>query len=36
MLGAVVNELEAQRDKSIDRAFANRMIGWTNDLIGSH
>ena len=35
-LGALVEQLLAQRGKAIDAAFANRMIGWANDLIAAH
>src|SRR5439155_7593273 len=32
-LQAFVHDVEAQRGKKIDGAFADRLIGWTNDLI---
>lgn len=34
-LGGVVNQLTAERGKGIDAAFADRMIGWVNDLIAA-
>ena len=35
-LVALVEQLMAQRGKGIDTTFANRMIGWANDLIAAH
>ena len=35
-LGAVVQQLEGQRGKGVNAVFAQRMIGWTNDLIAVH
>jgi hypothetical protein len=35
-LSAVVEQLEGQLGKGVDAAFAQRMIGWTTDLIAVH
>ena len=33
MLGAWINQLEAQRGKKVDTATANRFIAFASDLI---
>ena len=35
-LVALVEQLTAQRGKGIEATFADRMIGWANDLIAAH
>ena len=35
MLGAFINELQAQRGKHVDSATANRFIAFAQDLIAT-
>ena len=36
MLVSVHDQLLAQRGKGVDAAFADRMVGWVDDLIANH
>ena len=36
MLVSVHDQLVAQRGKGVDAAFADRMVGWVDDLIANH